>query len=266
MKKVVLVTGSSRGLGKVLAEKLSLKGSIVYAGIRDKNQLPLLQQIWQKDFPGIKPLKLDVTAGEDCRLAIAEIVKNEGRIDLLINAAALVIAGPGQDFSAEDYLKILDTNAVGPFRLIKEVLPLMVGQKGGQIINITSLNGLVSLPNFSLYSSSKFALEALGMALRTELRGQGIWITNVEPGAFSKPDELGKPLVHKSAREKFWLLRKLLPISKLEDVVESIEEIIDNPKPPARFLLGRDTRLIFLLQRFLPQSLWDRLLFFIWKR
>jgi NAD(P)-dependent dehydrogenase (short-subunit alcohol dehydrogenase family) len=174
------------------------------------------------------------------------------------------MAGPTSSFTPDDYLNLLDTNAVGAFRLIREVVPHMQKQKSGRIVNITSLNGLVSLPNFGLYSSSKFAFEALGLALRYELAKDGILVTNIAPGAIASPAKFDMP--HKSAREKFWLLKILMPMISYEKVAQAINSVLKDDMPPARVLLGADAKITFFLYRFLPISLWDNLMFYIWNK
>ena len=210
---------------------------------------------------------LDITSNKDCKLAVEKIISEEGRIDVLINNAAYTLAGPTIEFESQEYLEILNINAVGAFRLIKEVYPYMKGKKSGKIINITSFNGLVSLPNFGLYSSSKFAMEALGLSLRYELAEDGICVTNVAPGAISiDRQKRGKTLPHRTAREKFWILRILMPMISRDAIVRKVENIIENSSPPARVVLGRDAKITTFLQRCLPSVVWDRLMRFVWNK
>lgn len=264
MPQVVLITGCSRGLGKLLAERLATKGFIVYGGVRKPEDIERLKSFWKDFRPAIHPIKLDITLDKDCRKAVKKILANERRIDVLVNNASYTPAGPTDGFTTRDYLAVLNTNAVGAFRLIREVVPPMRSQNSGRIINITSLNGILALPNFGLYSSSKFALEALGLALRYELKKSGIWVTNIEPGAIQTKTKSVKRLPHVPAREKFWILKKLMPMVTEEEVVEAIEKVIGSKKPPARVILGRDAQITTFLQRFLPQRLWDLLLSFVW--
>lgn len=265
LRRVVLVSGSSRGLGKNLVQSLCQKDLVVYAGVRQAEQLEVLRLVWQKDFPAIHPVKLDLKSDGDCREAIKEIIAREGRLDVLINCAALVLVGPSDQFSPDDLRSILETNLIGPFRLIKESLIWMRKQNRGQIINITSLNGLVALPNFGLYGASKSGLEALGLSLGLELENQGIKVTNVEPGAILNPDNKKNDLPHKPLREKSFLFRMILPMIKIEDVVRAVEKLMDNPRPPSRLQLGRDAQLGYFFQRFLPPSVWQFLLLRLWK-
>ena len=259
MRKTILITGCSSGLGEKLAEALSSRGYKVYAGARNPEDIKIRGKL-------IRPVKLDITKEAQCEEAIRYIIEKEGKIDVLINNAGYTIAGPTSDFTPQDYLNILDTNAVGAFRLVRLVLPQMKKQKSGKIINITSLNGLISLPNFGLYSSSKFALEALGQALRYELAKDNISVTNVAPGAILSKSLKGKSLPHRSAREKFLLLKILMPMITQEEVVRKINSIIDNPHPPARAILGRDAKITYFLQKVLPFSVWDKLLLFVWNK
>lgn len=258
MKRVVLVTGCTSGLGEALAKALSSAGFTVYAGARNPNKLKIKAS-------RLHPVKLDITSDRECELAVKKIIKDEGRIDVLINNAGYTLAGRTVGFSTQEYLQILNTNAVGAFRLIKLVYPQMKTQNSGRIVNITSLNGLISLPNFGLYSSSKFALEALGLALRYEFVKDGIWVTNIVPGAIAQPkDEDIKRLPHRTAREKFVILKLLMPMITQEKVVNKILQILENSNPPARVILGADARITHTLYKLLPISIWERLVRFVW--
>jgi short-subunit dehydrogenase len=252
MKKVVLITGGSSGLGKQLVSFLRMKEYIVYSGVR------------KKDSSDAYSLSLDVTNFDQCEDAIKTIIQKEGRVDVIINNAGNTIVGPFENFSDKDFLQLLDVNTVGAFRLMKAVLPYMEKQKGGRIINITSLNGSVALPNFSLYSASKFALDALGSATRIEMSKKNICITNVAPGAMKRESSESKALPHKSAREKFLLLRLLMPIIEYKDVVQEVVKIIESKYPPLRVVIGNDAKITLLVQKILPASFFERLLQFVW--
>src|SRR3990172_109909 len=129
MKNVVFITGTSSGLGRELAIFLINQNFIVYGGSRRETEVD-----------GLKWIKIDVTSDVSCKKAINEIVKKEGKIDVLINNAGYSLSGPFEEFSSEDYLKILDTNAVGAFRLIKEIITHMRRSGGGRIINKSLLS------------------------------------------------------------------------------------------------------------------------------
>ncbi len=256
MRKVALVTGSSSSLGDLIARELSAStGYIVYGSSRSKGH-----------GRGYKYLKLDITSDKECAKAVKTILDNEGRLDVLVNVAGVTLVGSFEKYSAKDYLRLLDINTVGAFRLIKFALPAMKRRKDGKIINITSLNGLVSLPGFSIYSSSKHALEALGLAASYELRKSGIYVTNIAPGAINFGQDGGKPLPHKPAREKFKFLHFLLPMVTGKDVAKKVLDIAGSYNPPNRVILGRDAMLLSLMQRFLPQYFWGKIMDYVWQK
>jgi len=264
--KVVLISGCSRGLGKMLVENLAKKKCETYAGIRDLEKAKELISSWKKELPNIKPVKLDVTSDADCEKVVRAIYKKEKKLDVLINVVGYSKAGPLEQFSVEDYKDILDTNAIGAFRLLRQIVPFMKKHRSGKIINVTSLNGLLALPNFGIYCSSKFALEALGLSLRYEMARNNVWVTNVEPGAIYNKDESSVGLPHTSARERFWFLRKFLPMIKAEEVAKAIEKLMENPSPPAQVILGADASVTTFLQKYLPGFIWDKLLIYVWSR
>lgn len=251
-RKVILITGASSGLGKVIARYLVLKGHIVYGTSRTSTK---------DEIDGLHCIRLDINSDTDSTNAINEIMQRESHIDVIINNAGITLAGPTLDYSAEDFKKILDTNVIGAFRLIKAAFSFPV--KPRLVINITSLNGFLSFPNFGLYSASKFAMEALGLALRYELAST-TKVVNVAPGAIYS--ESSKTMPHKSAREKLWILRWLMPFTYQEDIARVIDKLIRASSVPARVLIGRDAHIINMMQKILPFSLFDRIIFFIWRK
>ena len=120
-------------------------------------------------YLNIIALTLDITNSDACEKLVSKISQKEKKVDVLVNIAGYTISGPSLGFSESDFRDIVNVNLFGVFRLIKNIYPLMKMNGGGKIVNITSLNGLISLPNFGLYSASKHALEALGDALYYEL-------------------------------------------------------------------------------------------------
>lgn len=261
MNKIILITGCSSGLGKITAEFLERQGHIVYAGMRKREDCQRLLSVWKKTHPQINPVQLDITNDKNCKDVVRFIIKQTGKIDVLINNAGNTVSGPITDFSSEEFIRLLNTNTVGAFRLIKEIFPYMQKEKSGHIVNITSLNGLVALPHFSLYCSSKFALEGMTRSLGHEFASDNIKTTNIEPGAVRKEQD-GKPIKkfsHTPARERFWFLRVFLPIIKPEIVAREIVKVVEDSNPPSSLRIGRDAKLTIFLQRVLPESMWNRL-------
>ncbi len=173
-KKVVLITGISSGFGHAIAKKLAEEGHIVYGTIR-KNIYPI---------DGVNFLTMDVNEKYSVKLAVEELIKREGKIDVLINNAGIGYAGAIEDFSEEEIQLQMKTNFMGYVYTIQEVLPYMRKRKKGKIIQITSLGGIMGLPYQGFYSASKFAIEGLSEALAMELKPYGIKVIVIRPGDF----------------------------------------------------------------------------------
>ena len=251
-KKVILITGGVSGLGKIIAQRLLSKGHIIYCTSRNVNS---------SEVDGVQFLKLDVTSDNGCKDVISKIIENEKRLDVIVNNAGITLSGPTLGFSVDDFKKILDTNVIGSFRLIKAAC--LLTSKPSLVINITSLNGFLSFPNFGLYSSSKFAMEALGLALRYEL-APTTKVVNVAIGALLS--ESSRKIPHKPAREKSLLLKWLLPLTSPEDVSVVIDKLIHASSVPPRVLIGRDAYIVNMMQKMMPFSFFDKVIFYIWKK
>src|SRR5689334_23041064 len=114
MKKIVLVTGASSDLGKEICKHLISDGNTVYGGVRDIKRF--------KSSKTLHYIKLDITSDADVKNAVKKIIKEQKKIDVLINCAGITLTGTTLEFTPSDYLKVLDTNTIGAFRLIKEVV------------------------------------------------------------------------------------------------------------------------------------------------
>jgi len=251
-EKIILLTGGSSGLGKIIAQYLVSKGHIIYGTSRNDTLL---------EVDGMRLLKMDITSDIECKSVIDSIMTKEKRIDVIINNAGITLSGPTLEFSVDDFKNILDINLIGAFRLIKAATAFPVNP--GLVINITSLNGFLSFPNFGLYSASKFAMEALGLALRYEL-APSTKVVNVAPGALR--EESVKKMGHKPARDKFFLLNWLMPLTSPEDVAIVIDKLINSSSVPPRVLIGRDAHIINILQKLLPIFIIDKIVTYIWNK
>lgn len=176
MNKIVLITGASSGIGKKTALLLNEAGYMVYAASRRMNQMNDLKS------KGVKILEMDVTQDFQMIKAIDLIIKEEGRIDILINNAGFGLYGALEDVPVEVARYQMEVNVFGLARLTQLVLPHMRQQRSGKIVNITSIAGKVVAPYGAWYHSSKFAVEALSDALRNEVKKFGIDVIVIEPG------------------------------------------------------------------------------------
>ncbi|MDV3427364.1 MAG: SDR family oxidoreductase [Bacillota bacterium] len=257
---VVLVTGASSGIGKEAAEHLMRKGYKVYGTSRK------LQTSRQDETSGgsINMMQLDVCSEESIEKAVNCIIEKEGRINILINCAGFGIAGSVEDTSIDEAYKQFDTNFFGVLRMCRSVLPIMRAQKKGLIINVSSIAGLISIPYQSMYSASKFALEAATEALRSEVKLFGINVSLVESGD-TKTGFTGKRQFTQASetlvyRERF--TKSIDAMAKSEQngpgpevVVKSIIRVINSKNPPVRIACGFSYKAIVFIKRLLPSRL-----------
>jgi NAD(P)-dependent dehydrogenase (short-subunit alcohol dehydrogenase family) len=189
MSKIILVTGASSGFGRLASERLARAGHTVYAAMRDAGtrNAPIAAELAALAKAGdlkLRTIEMDVTSTESVNAAVAQIVANDGRIDVAINNAGRMFGGIAETFSVEQLQLELDTNLVGAFRVVKAVLPHMRAQKSGQLIHISSVWGRVTNPFAGMYAASKFGMEGLMQAIAQETNLLGIDTTIVEPGPF----------------------------------------------------------------------------------
>jgi short-subunit dehydrogenase len=256
---VVLITGASSGIGQALAYTLMEKGYKVYGTSRGiKNE----ETIKAKNGSGfIKMIPLDVCSEVSVKNAVDYILQRELAIDILVNNAGFGIAGSVEDTSPEEALSQFDTNFFGVLRMIRAVLPKMREQKNGLIINVSSVAGLISVPYQSMYSASKYAVEAMTETLRLEVKPFGIRVSMIEPGdtktGFTGKRQYVKASSNSVYNETFTKSIKTMerdeqngPLPKV--VVNAIMEIINSKKPPIRVVVGFSYKTLVFLKRILP--------------
>jgi len=170
-KKVIIVTGASRGIGRAVAALFLKKGCIVYAISRSNC-----------DLEGVKSILCDITDGTRLKEAINGIFEAEKRIDVLVNNAGGGISGSVEKTTPADARRLFELNFFASFEAIKYTVPHMRSRKTGTIINIGSVAGALHVPFQAFYSASKAAIEAISNCLRGELAPFGIKVTTVLPG------------------------------------------------------------------------------------
>ncbi len=238
-KKVAIVTGSSRGIGRATAEELAKKGYQVYATMRTPEKTsPFVS-------PNIEVKKLDVTMDEDVQKTVEDIIRKEGQIDVLINNAGYGLMGPIEETSMEQIQKQYDVNLFGVIRMLHAVLPHMRQQKSGHVINISSIVGIVSNAGLGIYSSTKFALEAISASLAATVFPWNIKVTVVQPGPvatdFAEGTEKGSQLGSDSPYSAFvenyakQLHANLAEGQSPNEVAQLIAKILETPNPLFRY-------------------------------
>ena len=254
---VALVTGASSGIGEATAERLAMAGYKVYGTSRRG------AQAGQRSF---EMLPLDVTSDESVEAVVREVMRLDGRIDLLVNNAGFSVAPAGaEESSMEQAWSIFDTNFFGIVRMTRAVVPQMRHQGGGRIINIGSVLGFLPRPYNALYAATKHAIEGYSESLDHELRTRGIRVSVIEPGytktqfdanlleADSKLDEYREV---RAALGK--QLKEALAAADEPDVVADVVlEAASAARPKLRYTAGAGASRLRLLRRFAPPGVVD---------
>jgi len=224
MKKVVIITGASRGFGELIAKKFQKEKFQVIATMRNVDSSPSLMKLDNVDIK-----KLDVTNKSDIKNVVDFTIKKYSRIDILINNAGYGAFGLLEEASEQEIRNQFDVNYFGLIDCIRGVLPQMRKQKDGVIINISSIAGRFGLPFTSLYNSSKFAVEGLTECLHYELSLFGIDIKTVAPGSFRTGFHDSVNFTENEKKEELDDIR--------ENLKKALEEGIKN-EPPFPFGFG----------------------------
>jgi len=186
MGQNIFVTGTNSGFGRLITLTLAKKGHQVFATMRDaagRNAAAAAELVKEG---GANVHVLDMTPTDDASVnkAMAEAIEKAGHIDVVVNNAGYATMGLEETLTSEQLLYQYDVNVVGPHRVMRAVLPSMRSRGKGLIIQIGSGLGRVTIPLMGTYGSTKFALEALVDAYRYELKGVGVEVVNLQPGAF----------------------------------------------------------------------------------
>lgn len=257
--KVVLITGCSTGIGLTTAVLLAKNKYKVYGTMRDLSKKDNLKNA-KKANAKLEIKQLDVTDETSIKKIVKEIIKKEGRINVLINNAGYGLRGTVETITLEEAKQQFETNVFGVIRVTQEVLPYMRKQKSGHIINISSLAGLRGLPCNDLYCASKFALEGLSESMASTLSLWNIKVTLIEPGPVST-DFLNRSLKHGKrfdGKENPYneILEKTMKTleerfknaQEAEDVAQLIKEVIESKKPQFRYQTSEEGKKIAALK------------------
>lgn len=180
-RRIVLITGASMGIGKFCADRLHRKGYRVYGTSRQAEMGSSPGRV--SHFP-YRMIRMDVNDNDSVNQGVASVLAEASRIDVVVNNAGYSLSGALEDTTIEEAKAQFDTNFFGVLRICRAVLPHMRRQQYGYIVNISSLGGIIGLPFHSMYSASKFALEAISEALRIEVEPFGIRVSIIEPGNY----------------------------------------------------------------------------------
>ena len=250
-QKVVIVTGSSSGIGLESALLLARNGYNTYATMRSPEKDTSIKTAVQKEGLPIRVVQLDVTDDSSVKNAVDHIISEAGRIDVLVNNAGYGLGGALEDLAMEEIKSQYETNLFGLIRVTQAVLPTMRKQRSGRILNLSSGAGIFGYPGGSAYVSTKFAVEGLSESIAYELEPFGIKVILIEPG-FIRTNFTNAMVVAKKAQDPTSsyseLMQKIMAsaseLAKNASTAELVANVIldaaSNPNPRLRYLVGKD--------------------------
>lgn len=271
MTTTLLLTGCSSGIGYYCAHALHKAGYFVVASCRKPNDVERLRQ------EGLHCVQLDMDNEDSIEQGLAAVLElTGGRLDVLFNNAAYGQPGALEDLPTAALRQQFESNLFGWHHLTKAVIPLMLTQGSGKIVQNSSVLGLVAMKYRGAYNASKFALEGYTDTLRLELSDTPIHVSLIEPGPiesqfranakakFEQYIEMASSRHHASYQKTLERLGKASPSNKFtlgpEAVLKPLQAIIDNPKPATRYYVTQPTYLFGFLRRVLPTQWLDNIL------
>lgn len=261
MKKVILITGISSGFGKHTAKLLSEYGHKVYGTVRKATD----------SEAGVNLLEMDLLNIESIQNAVKQVIKNETRIDVLINNAGMHTGGSIETLPLDYVKKQMDTNFMGLVHLTREVLPVMRNQGGGTIINFGSIGGLMGLPFQGYYSAGKFAIEGFSEALRMEVKQFNINVVVINPGDFHTNNSANRRgFLADSDNDPYKTqFSKTLSIIENDEakgwapeiLAKKMVKIVECKKPGQRYIIASfEQKLAVVLKYILPGKIFGKIL------
>lgn len=264
MAKTVLITGSSTGIGRATAIYFHEKGWNVSATMRT----PSKELVLNKNKNVICP-KLDVTDVESIKSAITETIETFGEISAIVNNAGYGLTGAFEGTSSEQVRKQFDTNVFGVMDIIREILPHFRKQKHGVIANVSSMGGRLTFPLYSVYHSSKWALEGYSESLQYELLPFNIKVKIIEPGAiktdfYDRSADISKPTnttdydsyVDKARAEMNKAGEKG---SSPEEVAKVIYNAVNDNSSKLRYTAGTDAAVLTKVRKLIPDEIFMKI-------
>ncbi|BBF82685.1 oxidoreductase [Asticcacaulis excentricus] len=254
---VAIVTGASTGIGRATAAALRKEGYQVFGTSRK----PAAQ-----GPQGVEMCLCDVTDAKSVSDLITYVVEKTGRIDILVNNAGLGITAGAEEVSVDLAKSLFEVNVFGALRMIGEVLPIMRRQKGGRIINLSSVLGFMPAPYMAHYAATKHALEGYSESLDHEVRGFGIRVLLIEP-AYTRtsfdanalsPDRVLGIYEDGRAGAEAVMEKAMTSGDDPETVAQTVLKAVSDRTPKLRYPAGKMAKQVSLLRRFVPAAAFDK--------
>lgn len=271
--KVILLTGCSTGIGLAATQRLARRGHTVYATARRPDSIDQLRQWAAGAGDNVRVARLDVTEPQTGREAVARVLDESGRLDVLVNNAGYGQPGAIEDLTLEQLHHQFDVNLYGLIALTQAALPAMRAAGSGRIINVSSVVAHVAVPFMGAYAATKHALDAVSNALRREIRPWGIDVVLVEPGPIRtefRANALKSTAVDDAETSPYAAAYRVLTESTAsahehgsadpDDVAIAIQRAVESRRPKTRYTVTAIARWTPYLVFLLGDRLTDRLL------
>jgi len=270
--RVAIVTGSSSGFGLLTSVELAKAGFRVIASMRDLGRRELLDNTAKSAGVDekIDVRQLDVTNFAAIPEFVERVVRDYGRVDVLLNNAGFAVAGFIEDLKLEEIRAQFETNFFGHVAMTKAVLPVMRQQRSGHIMMVSSISGLHGSPTISSYSASKHALEGWSESLRIEVNSLGIKVVLVEPGSFQTDIWTRNAYIGEKTRDGTSLNRergermrdRVQKLRKQDPIIVArrVAQIAQDPNPRLRYVIGSDAHVQLWMKRILPWKVYEKLI------
>ncbi len=267
-QRSILITGCSSGIGLAAAIALKERGWRVFAAARRAQDVEKLNEL------GMTGVQLDVTDSASIRKAVDSVfAATGGTLDALFNNAGVLMAGATEDLSREMIRQQFETNVFGPMELIRYILPVMLKQGHGRIVQNSSILGIMTIPYYGAYNASKYALEGFTLTLRDECRGTGVEVSLINPGPIKTQlrahalDIYRATIAQQSGSthketyeqmEKDYFPKDNQPKksqASTDTVIKHLIHALESKRPNIHYFVGRTAIVVAWLHKLLPERL-----------
>ena len=218
--KVAIVTGASRGLGESTARELGRLGASVVLAARDEKRLNHVAKGIEDTGGTAYPVVVDITQADDIRRMVDLAVERYGRLDFAVNNAGITSRKPFLEAQLEEFEKVMSTNVRSVFLCMQSEIAAMLTSGSGSIVNVSSVGGLLGVPNLSMYTMSKAAVIGLSKSVALEYATKGIRINVIAPGGMETAMLAGQ------SKEQREMLTSVIPMKRISDPLEVARGII----------------------------------------
>ena len=259
MAKTALITGASTGIGRATALYFQQQGWNVVATMRTPAKETQLATL-----PNVTLLPLDVTQPESIKSALAATFAKFGKLDAVVNNAGYALSGVFEAYTPEQIRRQFETNLFGLMEVCRQTLPYFRKQRAGTLVNVASMGGRLTVPLYSSYHSTKWAVEGFSESLHYELLPLGIRVKIIEPGAiktdfYERSADVAKVDGLPDYQETVAIATANMNAAgdkgeKPEVVAKAIFQAASDTSNRLRYTVGGDAKMLLLLRRLLPET------------